>query len=259
MRWRQELELAERASRQAGAILRELRDKDKTVLSSVGKDIKLQADRDAEAGILELLAGSAYPVLAEESGAHGIIGGADPYWVVDPLDGTLNFSRGVPMSCVSVALCEGARAVLGVIHDFNREECFSGIASEGAWLNGVPMTVSGIDDAARAVLATGFPTKRTYSTDSLNAFVEDVQRFKKIRMFGSAALSLAYVACGRVDAYAEDDIMLWDVAAGIAIVQGAGGFVAVCDSPSVEWGKVVRCGSHAGIWPDCQDGGAQRK
>ncbi len=248
MPWRTERDLAEAAARHAGEKLREWFHQDKTVLSSEGRDIKLQADRDAEAAILGVLAESSHPVLAEESGEHGVVDGGAPFWVVDPLDGTLNFSRAIPLCCVSIALCVGTEPVVGVIYDFNRDELFSAASGEGAWLNGQAMRVSGIDDPAKGVLVTGIPTFRNIDDASMRGFLDEIRRFKKVRMFGSAALMLANVACGRVDAYAEDDIMLWDVAAGVALVKAAGGYVDVRPSKDLRWGRYVRCASHGRIW-----------
>jgi len=247
MKWQAELELAKTASMKASTRLARLLTGQKAVLSDAGRDIKLQADRDSEAVILEVLAQSEYPVLAEESGEHGAVGDT-PYWVVDPLDGTLNFSRGLPLSCVSIALCRGSDPLLGVIRDFNREECYAGVVGEGAWLNDAPVTVSDVKACSKAILATGFPVNRDFGSASLMEFVAQVKRFKKVRLFGSAALSLAFVACGRVDAYAEDNIMFWDVAAGLALVKASGGYVCVSDSESVKWGKNVRCASDAAIY-----------
>lgn len=249
MSWESELELAANAARKAGAVLRDLMGKDITVLSSEGKDIKLQADRDAEATILKVLEQAGYPVLAEESGEHGITGEDTPFWVVDPLDGTLNFSRGLPICCVSIALCQRDKPLLGVIYDFNRDECFSGGKGIAATVNNVPIEVSSIEEKAKAILATGFPSHIDYSdTVAISDFVAEVQAFKKLRLIGSAALSLSYVACGRLDAYAENDIMLWDIAAGAAIVQAAGGYIDIRQSERHKWGRLVRCASCPGIW-----------
>ncbi len=217
-------------------------------MSEIGRDIKLQADQDAEAIILKALSASGYPVLAEESGEHGLVDGDTPYWIVDPLDGTMNFNRGFPECCVSIALFRGEDPLLGVIYDFNRDECFRGIVGEGAWLNDTPMTVSGIAERNQAVLCTGFPTHRSFDEDSIEEFVRSAQDFKKVRMLGSAALMVAYVACGRADAYLEESIMLWDVAAGLALVQAAGGYIDVQPSPRKKWGRIVRCGAHRDLW-----------
>jgi len=207
--------------------------KDLSVIRKVntdeGRDIKLAADHAFEEVIIEnIKRGSEYPILSEESGASDGQKISDGYrWIIDPLDGTLNFYRGIPMSCVSISLWKGMTPVLGVVFDFERQEMFTGIVGRGAWLNGIPMKVSGISEKSKAVLCTGFPISADFSQGSLLDLVEDIRMFKKIRLFGSAALSLAYVACGRVDCYREDGIKIWDVAAGVALVKAAGGVIQV--------------------------------
>ncbi len=248
MKWQTELDLAVRAAAEAATLLQEESTKDKLVLSEIGRDIKLQADRDAEARILRILAESEYPVLAEESGEQGDLTGDSPYWIVDPLDGTMNYKHGLPLCCVSIALSQGNDPILGVIDDFNRNECLRGVVGEGAWMGEAPIRVSGTRDPGKAILATGFPTKGDFSSASIEEFVEKAQRFKKVRMLGTAALMMAYVACGRVDAYAEDHIMLWDIAAGAALIRAAGGWVEMQDSERVKWGRRVRCASNPEIW-----------
>ncbi len=248
MNWKSELDLAVRAAATASAYLRDAIPREKAVLAEIGRDIKLQADRDAEALILDVLMHSGLPVLAEESGESGAIPDDTPVWIVDPLDGTMNFKHGIPLCCVSLALSVGGRPVLGVIDDFNRGECFSGIPGGGAWLNGVPMRVSAATDPARAILATGFPTKFDVGGPALDLFMSSARRFKKVRMLGSAALMMAYVACGRVDAYAENDIMYWDIAAGAALIEAAGGWVAMSGSPADKWARTVRCAAHPALW-----------
>ena len=236
------------ASMAAGACLSALESDRRVVLSDRGRDIKMQADRDAEKSILTHLSASGFPVLAEESGAHGDVLGSKPVWVVDPLDGTMNFSREIPFYGVSIALLVAGEPVLGVIHDVTRGETFSGIVGEGCWLNGAPVRVSALTNPAEAILATGLPTFRSHEAASLTNFVHDLRRFKKVRMLGSAALMLAYVAAGRIDAYGEDDIMLWDVAAGLALVRAAGGFVSDHPSERLEWGRYVRCSGQSALW-----------
>lgn len=246
--WRVSLDLASDAAQAAGRLLKSLDASNLTVLSDTPRDIKLAADRQAEALILSQLGGSGYAILAEEGGAHGAVDGEAPVWVVDPLDGTMNFSRGIPLCCVSIALLVAGEPVLGVVHDFNRGETFSGIAGEGAWLNGQPMQVSSVSSADRAILATGLPAGGDFDGAALQWLAEDMQRFRKVRMLGSAALMLAYLAAGRVDAYREDDIMLWDVAAGLALVRGAGGYAAATPSTRHQWGRRVRCASRSSVW-----------
>ncbi|MCH7909916.1 MAG: inositol monophosphatase family protein [Candidatus Hydrogenedentes bacterium] len=252
MKWQGELDLAVRAAADAALYLEESFGQEKVVLEETGRDIKLQADRDAEDRILTILSQSEYPVLAEESGEHGILEDRSPFWIVDPLDGTMNYKHGIPLCCVSIALCQGNEPILGVIDDFNRVECLRGVVGEGAWMGDTPIRVSSTTRADRAILATGFPTKGNFGSKSLEAFAGMAQRFKKVRMLGSAALMMAYVARGRVDAYGEDDIMFWDVAAGAALVRAAGGWVAMTDSKRVKWGKRVRCSAHADIWADIE-------
>ena len=128
---------------------------------------------------------------------------------------------------MSLALVKGVEPLLGVIYDFNRDELFTGIAGEGAWLNGTPMTVSDIERPEEALLATGFPVAMDFESDALREYVEAVRAYRKVGSLGTAATMLAYVASGRFDIYRERSIRFWDVAAGMAIVLGAGGQVRV--------------------------------
>ncbi len=249
MKWKSELDLAAQASAEAASYLRDAFGRERRVLSEIGRDIKLQADRDAEERILAVLHDSGYAVLAEESGESGALDGEGPVWIVDPLDGTLNYKHGIPLCCVSIALSVAGRPVLGIIEDFNRDERYTGIVGEGAWLNGATMEVSGVDDASKGILATGFPTKLHLAGEVIGDFAAAAQRFKKVRMLGSAALMMAYVACGRADAYAEDDIMYWDIAAGAALVEAAGGWISMTSSATDRWTRRVRCGSSPKLWP----------
>lgn len=242
------LEQALDAGNAAQSCLKALRDGPKTVLSESGRDIKLQADRDAEAAILDVLAPSGFPVLAEEGGATGDVESGGPVWVVDPLDGTMNFRHGIPFFSTSIALLVDGKPVLGVVRDITRDETFSGAVGEGCWCNGSAVNVSPESDPARAILATGLPTARDHSEASLARFVRDLARFKKVRMLGSAALMLAYVAAGRVQAYREDDIMLWDVAAGLALVSAAGGYVSSDPSTRHHWARHVRAAGSPALW-----------
>ena len=179
------------------------------------------------------------PVLTEESGELGIIGDG-LYWIVDPIDGTYNFLKGLELCCVSVALWEGDRPVLGVIYEFKSDKMYSGIVGEGAWCNGEPMHTSQTDTLGKASLATGFPVYRDYSDQALVKFTESVKCFKKIRMLGTAATSIAYVASGKIDVYMEEDIMLWDVAAGVALVLAAGGTVML-EQGRDKWARKTMC------------------
>jgi myo-inositol-1(or 4)-monophosphatase len=221
------------AARQAGALLRAGFAAGSAVRSDAGRDLKLEADVEAERVILAALRGaSPHPILSEESGADSGFSTDGRYWVVDPLDGTLNYGRRLPLCCVSIALWERDRPVLGVVHDFLRDECFTGEVGRGTACNDAPVRVSAVARADQAVLATGFPNARDFGDAALLDFVKDAQRFKKLRLLGSAALSLAWVAAGRADAYREDDIWFWDVAAGLALVAAAGGMFTLASGRS---------------------------
>jgi len=214
------------AAKAAGALLLSLGESGRrTVIAEEGRDLKLSADRQSEAVIVSSLqAATPFPILSEESGTlEHQDGDGRRRWVVDPLDGTVNYSRGIDFCCVSVALLDGSEPVLGVVHDFGRGETFVGVVGGGAWLNDRPIHVSDVTRLDRAVLCAGFPVGGDFSTAGIMRFARQMQQYKKVRLLGSAALSLAHLAAGRVDAYVEHGIRLWDVAAGIAIVRAAGG------------------------------------
>jgi Archaeal fructose-1,6-bisphosphatase and related enzymes of inositol monophosphatase family len=147
-------------------------------------------------------------------------------WVIDPLDGTTNFIQGVPLYAVSIGLLDGDELVLGVVYEVGRDECFYAWKDGGAYLNGTAIRVSDRNDVHDALLATGFP----YSDFSrINEYLEFLKwtmtNARGVRRLGSAATDLAYVACGRFDAFWEYDLKPWDVAAGALIVKEAGGVV----------------------------------
>ncbi len=244
-----ELALAEKAAAEGGRVLRAMWRGPQTTLAESAHDVKLQADRDAEAAIVAVLEDSPWPRLAEESGEHGEVGREDtPYWVVDPLDGTVNFSRGIPFCSVSVALCVGDRPLLGVVNDFLHDEVFSGAPGHGAWRNGWPMHVSGLREPGRAMLGFGMPLNRDYDEAGVLEFHQTLGRFRRGRQLGSAALLLAWVACGRMDAYLEDDIMFWDIAAGMALVEAAGGRVDVQPTVTLPWARRIRAAANESLW-----------
>ena len=219
---REHLSIACHAAAMGVELLRKDFLNDAKVTKASGKDIKTLADVAAQECILKVLQKSGIPVLAEE-GDHPATDMDSQIWLVDPLDGTFNFSRGFPVAAVSIALWEKGKPMLGVVHDIFSREVYSGLTGQGAWLDDQGIHVSAVGDKSQAILATGFPSGRRYDTDLLRQFVHSVQVYKKVRMLGSAALMLAQVAAGRFDVYEEEDIFLWDVAAGLALVQAAGG------------------------------------
>lgn len=216
------LKLAEAAVAGATAVLEAVYRQDAGVVSASGRDIKTEADLAAERQILDQIRLAGFPVLSEESGTSGDFDKEGDFWVVDPLDGTFNFARGLPFCGVSVGFWSRGRPLLGVIHDLGSGETYSGIVGQGAWMNGRSIRTASTS-LESAVLATGFPTGRDYSDSSLQKTIAGIQHFKKVRMLGSAAMMLASVAAGRLDAYWEESIWLWDVAAGLALVEAAGG------------------------------------
>ena len=235
------LSLAVDAATSAGRRLQKVnRDE---IVSSRERDLTHRADLIAEKLILEVLSPKTdIPVLSEESGRVGENNEYGFLWVVDPLDGTMNFSQGIPFTAVSIALWKEFQPVVGVVYDFQRDELFTGIVGRGAWCNDEKISASKIRDPSAAILATGFPVNRDFSSGAIQQFIESVQSYKKIRLLGSAALSLSYVAAGRCDAYAEEDIMLWDVAAGIALVRSATGAVNYSWSANKKWAVTVQAG-----------------
>lgn len=193
------------------------------------KDVKTEADKASQELIINHLKKTDIPILAEESSNYHDLSSIvqehlrNKIWIVDPLDGTMNFTRGFKMAAVSIALWEKGEPVLGVVHDINHNKVYWGSRVTGAWCDDMPIKVSTVGSLNNAILATGFPTGRLFDSDSLRNFISQIQVYKKIRMIGSAALSLAYVAAGNFDVYEEEDIYIWDVAAGLAIVSAAGG------------------------------------
>lgn len=222
--WNKELEIAKRAAKEAGLFLSKREDIYVDMLE--GKDIKLSSDRISEKIIMDILEETNIPILSEEYGFKGEK--SELYWIVDPLDGTINYFKGLDdFACVSIALWNKKRPVLGVVYRFMKEELFWGAEGNGAYLNGTAIYPCSVEDTSQAVIAAGFPVKRSYDTEALLKLIKQIQCFKKVRMLGAAAIMSTFVSCGRLDAYIEEDIMLWDIAAGVAIVNAAGGKTAL--------------------------------
>ncbi|RPG43224.1 MAG: inositol monophosphatase [Gammaproteobacteria bacterium TMED112] len=212
--------IAKKTAKKAGTFLLKQKSEKKIIESQKGRDIKLELDRKTEELIREELAATKIKVQGEEIATQ-----IDEKlrWVVDPIDGTANYFRGLNQCCVSIALMDEDECLIGVIYDFNSNECYEAIKNHGAKLNNVRIEVSTIKEKDKASLTTGFPASE--SVTSSMEFLEDLKGWKKIRMFGSAALSCAYVASGKCDFYAEKGVYLWDFAAGICLVEEAGGKV----------------------------------
>ena len=214
---------------QAGGqvLLRYFRQLDPASVSEKTKnDLVSTADRESEADIQASLAGPfpQYQFLGEESGASG--GGGEHRWIVDPLDGTLNFVQGLPHWCVSVALWDAEGAVAGCILDPLRQDLFVGARGQGARWNGKPMAVSRQPGLDGGFIATGFAWQLGERFAAYNqALCQVFPRAMALRRGGSAALDLAHTACGIFDGYFELGLKPWDIAAGTLLVQEAGGVV----------------------------------
>lgn len=219
-----------------------LRRASKEVLSEAGKDIKSQADLDAEAALLAVLRPKGLPVLSEEMGADATFSLDRDGWIIDPLDGTMNFLRGIPVSCTCVGLWRAGRPVFGVIHEVGRECVWVGGVGVPTTCNGHAVRCGAADSPQSAVLATGFPRCFDFGQQSLSDYSRRMSAYKKIRMIGCAGLSLAWTAGGMMDLYLEEDIFLWDVAAGLALVEAAGGGVHF-SPPDSQWRTRVAAGS----------------
>ena len=222
-----ELAIAKKSAIEAGSLL--LRNK-KTLnqeILSTNKDIKLKADILAEKVIKTIIENeSDYPILAEESGYSSNID-SSTFWVVDPLDGTANYARNIPICCVSIALISDLKPVLGVIYDFINNDLYEGSIHTKALLNNKEISVSKVKNSSEGILITGLPNNTDYSDSALLKMVKDFQNWRKVRMIGSAAMASMYVASGKADLYTEKKTYLWDIAAGAAILNAAGGETSI--------------------------------
>ena len=218
-----ELTIAKNAAVEAGNFLRKNKDNLNKIISSTERDIKLQADIEAEKIIKDIINNdSSFGILAEESGMLSKKSYKN-LWVVDPLDGTANYSRNIPLCCVSIAILSDAKPVLGVIYDFNNDELYEGSINTNACLNGQAISVSETKLSQEGILITGLPNDTDYSDEAMMKMIKNFQNWRKVRMIGSAALASVYIASGKADLYMENKSYLWDIAAGAAIVNAAGG------------------------------------
>ncbi len=190
------------------------------------KEIKALADVALEKIILSELEHTGISILSEESGFKSGKVEQDHMFILDPLDGTFNFVKDLGPSAVSIALWKNNKPIFGVIYNLTEKKLYWGGAGIGSFCENSPIKVSLEKDKSHSSLCTGFPAR--FDLSNKNApqdFWDRIKSFAKIRMLGSAAASLLYVAKGSAEMYFEPEIMLWDVAAGIAIVEGAGGTV----------------------------------
>lgn len=221
------LVIAKKAIFEAGNLLLKNNEILSEVILSTNKDIKLKADILAEKAIKAIIENeSDFPILAEESGLSSKTI-PNIFWVVDPLDGTANYARNIPICCVSIALISDLKPILGVIYDFINNDLYEGSTYTKALLNSKEISVSKVTNPQEGILITGLPNNTDYSDSALLKMIKNFQNWRKVRMIGSAAMASVYVASGKADVYKESGTYLWDVAAGAAIVNAAGGAASI--------------------------------
>lgn len=225
------LNFAIQMARDAGRILVDRQGHSLQVSNKGDIDLVTESDLASEKLIIERIR-SHYPrhdILAEESGASAGTGDAarksEWRWIIDPLDGTTNYAHGYPCYCVSIALEREGRLEIGVVFDPTRNEMFAAERGQGATLNDRRIRVSNVSELNNSMLCTGFPYNVRERTDFARHFAAFTMRAQAVRRDGSAAIDLAYVACGRFEGFWEDGLNAWDVAAGALLIAEAGGMV----------------------------------
>jgi myo-inositol-1(or 4)-monophosphatase len=223
------LVIAVTAAKQAGSILLDRYEKPHDITYKGSIDIVTEADLQSERLILEILRKNCpeTEIMSEESysSQQGVPDG--PIWIIDPLDGTTNFAHNFPWFSVSIAFCDKGKSQVGVIYSPIQDELFCATLDGGAWLNDRRIKVSGTDSLQKALVATGFPYDVRERPDSIIAMLKTVLTHSQgIRRPGAATLDLAYLACGRLDAFWEVGLKPWDTAAGCLLVEESGGVLS---------------------------------
>ena len=243
------LNFAIETARLAGAALLEKFGK-KIDISKKGEiNLVTEADLASEKLIIERIA-SRYPkhsILAEESGNSVGDSGSKWKWIIDPLDGTTNFAHGYPCFSVTMALEHEGEIVVGVTYDPTRDEMFAAERGKGASLNNKPISVSDNDKLIESLLVTGFPYSFNNEPQFGKHLTEFLLKARGVRRDGSAAIDLAYVACGRFDGFWEEGLNPWDVGAGVLLVEEAGGKVSHYDGSKLNIYKPPICASNGRI------------
>ena len=216
----------EKVARKGGRILKSGLNEAHTVMFKGVVDLVTEMDCKVEKTIVDTIE-MIYPdheIYSEEQGKGGITSSIK--WVIDPLDGTTNYAHGYTHFCISIALQENDELLLAIIFDPIKDEMFTAVAGNGTFLNDKPVFVSKEPLLDKSLVATGFPyDRRTSSDNNLKEFQNFIVKVQGIRRSGSAALDLAYVACGRLDGFWEPKLQPWDVAAGSLLVKEAGGII----------------------------------
>ena len=197
------------------------------LLANSGRDIKLAIDQEIEEDIKVGLQGFGYGFLGEETGLKPD-DASEYFWVVDPLDGTSNYYRNIPICANSIALMDSKFNVhVAVVNSFLENKLYSASKGNGTFCNDAPLKVSETTSKSQSTLMTGIPAKTTYLDSDFQEMIQRFQEWKKVRMIGSAAIAGAWVAEGIADSYKENGIFIWDIAATMLLVQEAGGKTSI--------------------------------
>ncbi len=227
------LNFAIETAREAGQILLEKFGRKINISKKGDINLVTEADLASEKFIIEKIR-SYYPkhsILAEESGESSVAGenGSALKWIIDPLDGTTNYAHGYPCFCVTLALEHNGEIVVGVTFDPTRDELFAAEKGRGATLNGRQIRTSDTEKLSESLIVTGFPYNFKQRADFTRHLTDFMLYSRGIRRDGSAAIDMAYVACGRFDGFWEEGLNPWDVAAGVLLIEEAGGRVSYYD------------------------------
>lgn len=244
------LNFAIETARAAGQVLLEKFGKTTTVTMKGDINLVTEADLASEALIIERIK-SHHPkhaILAEESGEAIVIGGDTTWkWIIDPLDGTTNYAHGYPCFAVTIALEHNREVVAGVTFDPTRDEMFAAEKGGGATLNGKPIRVSATEILGNSLIVTGFPYDFKRKEDFARHLTTFLLNSRGVRRDGSAAIDMAYVACGRFDGFWEEGLNAWDMAAGKLLIEEAGGWVTDYDGSAFNVYKPPVCASNGKI------------
>ena len=192
----------------------------------IKKEIKSPLDKIIERKIVKIISKSKINILTEEAGEIKNKNRIENLqWIIDPLDGTVNFIRKISECSISIALYDGQKPIFGVVASYPSKHIYWGGKNIGAYCDNVKIRVSKISKKKNAVLCSGFPSRFSFKHYNQNKILKEYMKYAKVRMLGAASISILMVAHGKADAYFENDIMIWDVAAAAAIVLGAGGMV----------------------------------
>lgn len=255
----QELQVTTDVAREAGAIIMESYEKlaESDIDEKAANDMVTVVDRRSQELVVAAIREN-FPmdfIIAEEDLSEGVNAGLDPEgsrrWYIDPLDGTSNYIHAYPMFAVNIALEVDRVMTMGVTFAPRNDEMFTAVRGHGAFMNGQPMRVSDVSDNSRMFLGTGFPFRaRHYLDIYLKSFAKFFNNARGIRRAGSAALDFAYVACGRLDGFWEMTLSPWDMAAGVVLVEEAGGRVTdfFGDATYLESGHVVATNNRFHDW-----------